>query len=103
MLGVPVYAELAGPGFLIRQLKVGDVMVELLASDDPNGPLAGAVPGLRPTVACEVEDLEASVALARERGFTVPDSRVGALPGTLVAVIPPEELAGLSLQLLQYL
>jgi len=102
VLGVPVYGEVPGPGFLIRQLQVGDIMVELLASDDPNGPLAGAAPGLRPTVACEVEDVHASVAMARERGFTVPDPGPGALPGTLVAIISPEELAGLSLQLLQY-
>jgi catechol 2,3-dioxygenase-like lactoylglutathione lyase family enzyme len=103
VFGVPLLAELNGPGFCNRQMRVGDVNLELLASTDPDGPLAGARPGLRPMVAFEVEDAQACVNLARSRGFTAPDPVKGALPGTITSTIAPLETAGLGIQLLQYL
>jgi hypothetical protein len=50
----------------------------------------------------EVPDLEAAVRQAREAGFTVSDPVIGALPGTRIAMIPPQELGGMTMQLLQY-
>jgi len=52
--------------------------------------------------AFEVDDLDASVALARERGFTVTDPSTGVLPGTRTATIPPDQLNGMAMQLLEY-
>jgi hypothetical protein len=103
-LGVPVYGEVhaADRGMRIRQMKVGDVIVELLAADGPASPLRPRPPGLASVVACEVADIGAAVAHARERGFTAPDPAPGALPGTLTSTVPGNELAGLNLQLLQY-
>jgi catechol 2,3-dioxygenase-like lactoylglutathione lyase family enzyme len=102
VLGVPVHGEVRGPGIIIRQFKMGDVILELLGPDGPDSRLAGRPPGISSMCAFEVPDLESAVALARERGFTVPDPNKGILPGTRTASIPGTELGGLTLQLLEY-
>jgi hypothetical protein len=81
---------------------VGDVDVELLKPTSPSSPLACLSPGLLPMVAFEVDDIGAAVALARTRGFTVPDPVPGVLPGTLVTSLPSDATAGLGFQLMQY-
>jgi catechol 2,3-dioxygenase-like lactoylglutathione lyase family enzyme len=101
-LGVPVHGEVRGRGILIRQMKIGDAIVELLGPESPDSPLASRPPGLSSMAAWEVADLDAAVALARERGFTPSDPAEGILPGTRVATIPGTELAGVGMQLLQY-
>jgi hypothetical protein len=53
-------------------------------------------------MACEVADVDACADLARERGFTVTDPAPGVLPGTRITRFDPAEMAGLALQLLQY-
>jgi hypothetical protein len=53
-------------------------------------------------VAWEVDDLDAAVSLARDRGFTPSDPTLGILPGTRTATIPAAELAGVGMQLLEY-
>jgi catechol 2,3-dioxygenase-like lactoylglutathione lyase family enzyme len=103
VLGCTVQAEIQGPGFLIRQIPVGDLMIELLAPTGKASPLAAAPPGLLPVLACEVDDIAACVDLARQRGFTPSDPGPGALPGTLVTTIPATETSGIQYQLLQYL
>jgi methylmalonyl-CoA/ethylmalonyl-CoA epimerase len=103
LLGVPVFGEVRGRGLLIRQLKVGDAIVELLGPDSPESPLNQRPPGLISMAAFEVPDLDAAVAHARRAGFTASDPAPGVLPGTRTATVPPAELAGLSLQLLEYI
>jgi hypothetical protein len=100
--GVPMHAELTSPTLIIRQMPVGDVMVELLAPASPDSHLAALAPGMRPLIACEVDDVTVCVAQARDRGFTVPDPAPGFLPGTMTATIAPDEVAGLAIQLLEY-
>jgi len=102
VLGVPVFGEVRAPGIIIRQLKMGDAILELLGPDGPDSRLAGRPAGLSSMCAFEVDDLDAAVALARERGFTAPDPNKGILPGTRVATIAAGELGGLGLQLLEY-
>lgn len=101
-LGVPVSGEVRAPGMLIRQLTIGDAILELLGPDGPESRLHGRPAGLASMCAFEVPDIDGAVALARERGFTCPDANPGVLPGTRVTTIPGSELAGMSLQLLQY-
>ncbi|MEX0782229.1 MAG: VOC family protein [Dehalococcoidia bacterium] len=101
-LGVPVHGEVRGPGVIIRQLKIGDAILELLGPDGPDSRLASRPPGLASMVAWEVDGLDATVALARERGFTPNDPTAGILPGARVATIPAGELAGVGMQLLEY-
>jgi catechol 2,3-dioxygenase-like lactoylglutathione lyase family enzyme len=102
VMGLPIVGEVEGRGLLIRQLQVGDMVIELLKSTTPDGPIANAQPGLLPVLACEVDDVAACVALARERGFNPRDPAPGILPGTLVSSIPGHEMSGIEYQLLQY-
>lgn len=102
VLGVPVVGEIATPMVTIRQLRMGDAILELLAAGSPESPLAARPPGLASMVAFEVGDLESAVSLARERGFSPSSPEAGAIPGTRRATIPASELSGLSLQLLEY-
>ena len=103
VLGVPVFGEIRAPGIIIRQLKIGDAILELLGPDGPASPMASRPPGLASMCAFEVKgSLDDAVALARERGFTPTEPRTGVLPGTRVATIPGAELAGLGMQLLEY-
>jgi catechol 2,3-dioxygenase-like lactoylglutathione lyase family enzyme len=102
VLGVAVHGEVRGPGIIIRQFKMGDATLELLAADGLESRLAGRPPGVSSMCAFEVPDLDAAVALARERGFTPSDPNGGILPGTRTATIPGGEFGGLALQLLEY-
>ncbi len=102
VLGVPVHGEVRGRGMIIRQMKIGDAIVELLGPESPDSPLASRPPGLSSMAAWEVDDLDSAVALARERGFSPSEPVEGILPGTRVATIPGTELAGVGMQLLEY-
>jgi catechol 2,3-dioxygenase-like lactoylglutathione lyase family enzyme len=101
-LGVPVSGEVMTATMVIRQLRVGDAVLELLGPASPDSPLRQRPPGLVSMASWEVPDLDAAVRQARAAGFTVPDPAAGVLPGTRVATIPGPELAGVHLQLLQY-
>ncbi len=101
-LGVPVHEEIRAPGMIIRQLKMGDSILELLAPDGPTSRIAQRPPGLISMVAWEVPDLDETVALARERGFAPSEPGPSVLPGVRAATIPAGELAGLAMQLVEY-
>lgn len=101
-LGVGVTGEVRGPGMVITQLRAGDAIVELLSPETPDSPLASRRPGLVSMAAFEVDDLAAVIAGLRGRGFDLPEARPGPLPGTVVTTLPADQLAGLSLQLLQH-
>jgi len=102
VLGVPTIGEVVSPVVVVRQLKIGDAILELLGPSSPDSPIRQRPPGLGSSCSFEVPDLEAAIAHARSRGFTVPDHRIGTLPGTIVTTIPAEEMSGVNLQLLQY-
>jgi len=102
-LRVPVAGEIRSPGMIIRQLKVGDAIFELLGPDGPESRMAGRPPSLASMAAWEVSGrLDDAVALALERGFTVSDPEPGVIPGTRRASIPASDLGGLGMQLLEY-
>jgi catechol 2,3-dioxygenase-like lactoylglutathione lyase family enzyme len=103
VLGVPVFGEVKRPGvMIIRQMKIGDAIVELLGPDGPDSPMNNRPAGMASMAAFEVANLDVAVSEARARGFTVPDGAVGILPGTRVATIPAAEMGGIGLQLLEY-
>lgn len=102
-LGVSLVGEIRTPGMIIRQLQVGDAIFELLGPDGPDSRMAGRPASLASMAAWEVEgSLDNAVDLARGRGFTVSDPEPGVIPGTRRASIPAGELAGLGMQLLEY-
>ena len=83
-LGVPTIGEVKNSVIVVRQLKIGDIIFELLGPGGPDSPIAQRPPGLGSSVS-----------------FEVPDQRVGTLPGTAVTTIS-DQLSGLTMQLLQY-
>ncbi len=102
VLGVPVAGEVVTPTMVIRQLRIGDAVFELLGPTGADSPIHKRPAGLVSMAAWEVADLPAAVAQARAAGFTVPDPAAGVLPGTRTATIPAAELGGVAMQLLQY-
>jgi catechol 2,3-dioxygenase-like lactoylglutathione lyase family enzyme len=105
VLAVPVFGEVRPPGTpprVIRQMKIGDAIVELIGPATLDGTMAGRPAGLASMCAFEVADAAAAVAAARAAGFTVPDPAPGPLPGTRTATIPAAEMSGMGLQLLEY-
>ncbi len=103
VLGVPVSGEITTPALIIRQLKIGDAIFELLGPASPDSPMASRPASLASMAAWEVSGLlDDAVALARSRGFTVSDPEVGVIPGTRRASIPAGELGGTGMQLLEY-
>ena len=102
VLGVPVFGEVPRPGSLIRQMKVGDAVLELIGPTEPGSPMLERPESLISMCAYEVADMGRAVDLARATGFTCPDAAPGPLPGTRVTTIPGTELAGMGLQLLEY-
>jgi hypothetical protein len=102
-LGAKLVGEIKAPAMIIRQLKIGDAIFELLAADGPDSPMASRPAVLASMGAWEVEGkLDDAVALARERGFTVSDAEVGVIPGTRRATIAGAELGGVGMQLIEY-
>jgi catechol 2,3-dioxygenase-like lactoylglutathione lyase family enzyme len=101
VLGVPTIGEVISPIVVVRQLKIGDAIFELLGPSTPDSPIRQRPPGLGSSVSFEVPDMDAAIDQARAAGFDVPDHRVGTLPGTIVTTIS-DQLSGLTMQLLQY-
>jgi catechol 2,3-dioxygenase-like lactoylglutathione lyase family enzyme len=101
-LGVPVFGEVQGRGMLIRQMKVGDAIFELIGPDAPESPVASRPGGLISMAAFEVADLDGAIALARDRGFTLPDAAPGVLPNSRVSTISGDQLSGIALQLIAF-
>lgn len=91
-------------GMLIGQFPIGQCMLELLAPDGPDSPLASGEQreGASPMVAIEVADLDAEIARYRAAGLRVPDAVVGVLPGTRRSEISAEQAFGIRIQLLEY-
>jgi catechol 2,3-dioxygenase-like lactoylglutathione lyase family enzyme len=103
VLGVRAAGEVRTPALLIRQLRLGDGVLELLGAASADSPIHQRPAGLVSMASWEVADLAAAVAQARAAGFSVSDPAAGPLPGTQIATIPGGELAGVNMQLLQYL
>ena len=103
VVGVPVHGEIRTDAMVIKQLKIGDAVLELLGPATPQSPMAARPAALASMAAWEVNGpLDAAVELARERGFTVSEPEYGVIPGTRRASIPAAELAGVGMQLLEY-
>ncbi len=91
-------------GMLIGQFPIGQCMLELLAPDGPDSPLASGEQreGASPMTAIEVADLDAEIARYRAAGLDVPDAVVGVLPGTRRSEISADQAFGIRIQLLEY-
>ncbi|MFN0089266.1 MAG: VOC family protein [Acidimicrobiales bacterium] len=92
VLGVPVAGEVTGRGMVIRQLRIGDAVLELVGADRP--------PGLVPMAAFEVADLDAAAAHVRARGVAIEDPAPSVLPASRVARCSPD--GRFTLQLIEW-
>lgn len=100
---VEVFGEITTPALIIRQLKIGDAIFELLGPASPDSPFASRPAALASMAAWEVSGvLDDAVALARARGFTVSDAETGVIPHTRRATIAAAELGGVGMQLIEY-
>lgn len=99
---VAIYGEVKTPNMVIRQLKIGGTMLELLGAIDDKSPVWQRQQGLISMASWQVADLDAVVAQVRAAGFTVSDAAKGMLPGTRIATVAGAELGGMNIQLLQY-
>jgi catechol 2,3-dioxygenase-like lactoylglutathione lyase family enzyme len=102
VLGIPVAGEVRGRGMVIKQMKIGDGVVELIGPDGPESPLAQRPAGLISMAAFEVADLAAAVAVVRGRGFTAADPAPGVLPNSATSTVSGDQLSGLSVQLIAF-
>jgi len=97
-----VSGEIVTPTMVVRQLRIGDAVLELLGPASPDSPLWKRPPGLVSMASWEVRNLDAAIGQARTAGFTGTDPAVGPLPGTWIATIQGTELAAVNMQLLEY-
>ena len=103
LLSLRVTGEVRTPAMIIRQIAVGEAVIELIAPSGPESPVSLRPPGLVSMLAWEVEDVGEAVSLLRRRGVTVTDPADGLLPSTRTATVPASEFGGVSIQLLEYL
>ena len=101
VLGVPTIGEVISPVVVVRQLKIGDIIFELLGPSTPESPIRQRPPGLGSSVSFEGPDLAEAIVQAPAAGFEVPHQRVGTLPAKVVTTIS-DQLSRLTMQLLQY-
>ncbi len=87
---------------LIGQFPIGQCMLELIAPDGPDSPLAGQRDGASPMVAIEVAALDAEIARYRAAGIDLPDGEAGVLPGTRRSTIGDDQAFGIRVQLIEY-
>ncbi len=102
VLGVAQTGRVTGRGMDIRQLRIGDVTLELIGPHGDDSPVHQRPAGLASVTAFEVADLDAVVATVRARGFDVADPAPGVLPGSRVSTVTPDQLGGLALQLISF-
>lgn len=102
VLGLAVVGEVRGRGMVIRQVAVGDAIVELIGPDGPTSPVHERLGGLASVTAFEVADLDGAVAIARANGFALAEPAPGVLPNSRVSVVSPDQLGGLALQLIEF-
>jgi hypothetical protein len=64
VLGVPTVGEVVSPTTVVRQLRIGDGMFELLGPATEDSPIRQRPPGLNSMCSFEVPDLDATIAHA---------------------------------------
>jgi hypothetical protein len=101
-LATPISGEVVTSTMVIRQIRIGDAILELLGPVGADSPLWKRIPGLISMASWEIANVDAAAAQAREAGFEVADAAPGVLPRTRIATIPGTSLAGINMQLLQY-
>lgn len=102
LLGVELSGRVVGRGMVIHQLRIGDAVLELIAPDSPESPVADRPKGLASMAAFEVEDLPSCRSALLDQGFDPTEIADGALPNSQTVVVGGDQLSGLTLQLISF-
>ena len=102
ILGVELSGRVEGHGMLIHQLQVGDAVLELIAPDGLDSPVATRPLGLASMAAFEVEDLPSCRSLLADQGFDPNPITQGVLPNSETVVVGGEKLSEFTLQLISF-
>jgi len=108
LVGIEVTNEIRpeGRGMVIGQMPCSQVMVELLAAESPDSPLAKRIEdngeGASSMVAIEVQDIASEIARYREAGYELADAAPGPLPNSVTTTISADQSFGLAIQLIEF-
>lgn len=98
--------EVPDRGMVIGQMPSSQVIVELIAADSPDSPMAKRLEdsgeGAISMVAIEVQDIASEVARYRDAGIELPDAAPGALPNSVTTTISADQSFGLAIQLIEF-
>ena len=91
---------------VIGQMPCSQVMVELLAADSPDSPMAQRIAdngeSAASMVAIEVDDIDAEIARYRGAGYELADAAAGPLPVSVTSTISADQTFGLAIQLIEF-
>lgn len=108
LVGIEVTNEIRpeGRGMVIGQMPCSQVMVELLAADSPDSPMAQRIAdngeSAASMVAIEVDDIDAEIARYRGAGYELADAAPGPLPVSVTSTISADQTFGLAIQLIEF-
>jgi len=108
LVGIEVTNKITpeGRGMVIGQMPSSQVMVELLAADSPDSPMAKRIEengeGAASMVAIEVADIAGEIARYREAGYELADAARGPLPNSMTSTISADQSFGLAIQLIEF-
>jgi methylmalonyl-CoA/ethylmalonyl-CoA epimerase len=108
LVGIEVTNEIRPPGrgMVIGQMPISQVMIELLAAESPDSPLAKRVEengeGASSMVAIEVQDIAGEIARYRGAGYELADAAPGPLPNSMTSTISADQSFGLAIQLIEF-
>lgn len=106
ILGMPDAVLADSDGARIAGYEAGESLVELLAADDPDSPIARFIarrgPGIH-HICLAVDDLDAALERCRAAGITLVDEtpRIGA-EGKRIAFLHPRSTAGILIELSEH-
>lgn len=102
VLGIELSGRVVGRGMVIHQLRIGDAVLELIAPDGPDSPVADRPKGLASMAAFEVDNLPACRSLLFDQGFQPTEVAGGVLPNSETVVVGGDQLSGFTLQLISF-
>ena len=108
LIGFKVTNEIRPPGrnMVIAQMPVSQCMIELLAAESDDSPLAARVTeageSASSMVAIEVADIDGEIARYREAGYELADAAAGPLPNSVTSTISAAQAFGLGIQLIEF-
>lgn len=106
--GIDEYSryDLDSEGIVLGQLSIGQVLLELIAPNSHDSPLAQIIAKegerVNPTFSLEVDNLEAEISRYRRAGIELPAPKPGRAAGSRCSTISEEQAFGVSIELIEY-